>query len=148
MTTPDIRIDAIDGFAPTQGHGTVDGLPWYYRSRGDSWTLRVAEISDADPVDVGRVDGVGGWWWEGTDEFGGGVPPGLVARLVRDLLSAPRETWPRVERDRVPIRISTPWEWERVWGQNAAEAIVAARSGDDEFFARVTHADEGGGDTG
>lgn len=31
----------IGGFCPVQGHGDVDGLNWYFRARGESWSFEV-----------------------------------------------------------------------------------------------------------
>lgn len=32
---------AVYGFCPVQGHGTVDGLSWYFRARHDEWRFEV-----------------------------------------------------------------------------------------------------------
>lgn len=130
MTVGVVTIEELDGFCPTQGSGHIDGLPWYYRSRGDHWTLSVASRPHVNPIDVGR-DGVDGWCWEGTDDFGGFVPVEIAERLIRDLLGTPREGWPAVSRRRVPIRIGVPWDWERVFGDEA-EAMRALTNGSDE----------------
>jgi hypothetical protein len=49
----------IGGLCPVQGEGTVDGKPWYFRARGDRWSMYVAEREGADPVDVGFEEA--GW---------------------------------------------------------------------------------------
>jgi hypothetical protein len=49
----------VRGFCPTQGEGTVDGLPWYYRSRHGGFYFVVAGRADADPIDVRHGDAPG-----------------------------------------------------------------------------------------
>ncbi len=39
------------GTMPVQGEGHIDGFPWYFRARWDSWTLQIAREKDGDPVD-------------------------------------------------------------------------------------------------
>ncbi len=50
---------ALGGNCPVQGYGLVDGLPWYFRARGDHWSFSVAFAADGDPVLVtfGEADG-------------------------------------------------------------------------------------------
>ena len=33
----------VTGFIPVQGFGRVDGHPWYFRARGDTWKIEIAE---------------------------------------------------------------------------------------------------------
>lgn len=54
---------SIGGMCPVQGEGVCDGKPWYFRARGDRWTIWFAERADADPVDVGHEEG--GWYAHG-----------------------------------------------------------------------------------
>ena len=122
MTSQTVTIEELDGFCPTQGRGQVDGLRWCYRSRGGLWTLAVA-TSDCDLAEVGG-SGASGWRWEGTDDFAGFVPVEIAERLIRDLLGSPRATWPTASRRRVPVRISEPWGWVHVFGDEA-EAMLA-----------------------
>ena len=46
--TTDLVIDGIGGNCPVQAEGMVNGVPFYFRARGDSWTFSVG----ADPVGV------------------------------------------------------------------------------------------------
>lgn len=39
------------GACPVQGDGEVDGMPCYYRSRGEGWQFHVASSPDGDPLD-------------------------------------------------------------------------------------------------
>jgi hypothetical protein len=47
-----IHIAQIYGFCPVQGEGTVNGLPFYFRARADTWIFAVASTPDGDPVQV------------------------------------------------------------------------------------------------
>lgn len=63
----------IQGPAPVQAEGTVNGFPFYFRARHDQWTFSISEDPEIDPVDIqmdeqGRKHGffaegrVGGEW--------------------------------------------------------------------------------------
>jgi hypothetical protein len=39
------------GLCPVQAEGTINGLPFYFRSRGASWSLSIAATPDGDPLD-------------------------------------------------------------------------------------------------
>lgn len=43
-----LRIYTLGGYCPVQGEGTFDGEPFYFRARGQHWSLGVG----ADPVSV------------------------------------------------------------------------------------------------
>jgi hypothetical protein len=100
-----IEVQQIGGMCPTQGQGTVDGLPWYYRSRRGEWRLCVAEHSDGDPVDRSAV----GWCWVGVDDYDGWVPPSVARKLIHELLSRPRDRWPRQRESDNVVWIGEPW---------------------------------------
>jgi hypothetical protein len=34
-------IDVIGGSCPVQAEGTIDGVPFYFRARGGSWTMAI-----------------------------------------------------------------------------------------------------------
>lgn len=44
--TPEITIDYLGGNCPVQGEGTVNGKPFYFRARGEHWTMGIG----GDPV--------------------------------------------------------------------------------------------------
>ena len=54
-TTPEIEISWIGGNCPVQAEGTINGKEFYFRARGDSWSLRIGG-SDV----VGNPD----WYYE------------------------------------------------------------------------------------
>ena len=46
---PGLQIDGIYGQCPVQADGMIDGLPFYFRARGDKWSFSVAPAG-VDPV--------------------------------------------------------------------------------------------------
>lgn len=42
----------IQGPAPVQAEGTVNGFPFYFRARYDTWTFAISENPAVDPVDI------------------------------------------------------------------------------------------------
>ncbi len=51
----------VEGVSPLQGCGQVDGLPWYFRARGASWSMEIAEDARIDPEQLPLVGSVSGW---------------------------------------------------------------------------------------
>ena len=51
----------------------------------------------------------------------------IAERFIRDLLASPRESWPTASGRRLPIRISAPWDWDRVFGDQAEGMLSLAR---------------------
>jgi hypothetical protein len=39
--TLNVNIEELGGYCPVQGHGTVDGKEFYFRARGNSWTMGI-----------------------------------------------------------------------------------------------------------
>lgn len=39
------------GLCPVQAEGKINGLPFYFRSRGGSWSLSIAATPDGDPLE-------------------------------------------------------------------------------------------------
>jgi hypothetical protein len=71
---------SIGGACPLQGEGFVDGLPWYFRARGESWSFGVAAAPDGDPVAAGYRDAPSGAFYvegdaEGEQMFAGSWMP-------------------------------------------------------------------------
>ena len=69
MAKPCIEIAWLAGFCPVQAEGTIDGEPFYFRARGDRWSLRIGGddvVGDPDwrhdecygegPFDAGWMD--------------------------------------------------------------------------------------------
>jgi hypothetical protein len=50
-----LLIDWLGGNCPVQAEGTVDGRPFYFRARGQRWSLEVAD-------ETGRLD-----YWHSPD---------------------------------------------------------------------------------
>ena len=62
MSEPKIFIEQIGGNCPVQAEGTIDGAVFYFRSRGESWSLQVA------------TDATGPWGdtaWAYTEDYPG-----------------------------------------------------------------------------
>lgn len=53
--SPTIVIDFLGGNCPVQAEGTVDGQPFYFRARGDHWSMSIGG-SDV----VGKPD----WYYD------------------------------------------------------------------------------------
>ncbi len=55
---PGLQIDFLGGNCPVQAEGTIDGVPFYFRSRGDQWSFGVG------PEPVGEPE------WEHIEPYG------------------------------------------------------------------------------
>lgn len=53
--------DYIEGQTPLQGYGLIDGYPWYFRARGDSWSLGIVEDKTIDCECLPLVGCCSGW---------------------------------------------------------------------------------------
>ncbi len=42
----------IFGLAPVQAIGTINGFPFYFRGRYNTWTFAISETKEIDPVDI------------------------------------------------------------------------------------------------
>lgn len=49
MTDQGLQIDWLGGNCPVQAEGTIDGVPFYFRSRGDKWSFGVGPEPVGDP---------------------------------------------------------------------------------------------------
>ncbi len=59
-TEPEIVIDSLGGKCPVQAEGTINGVPFYFRARGEIWTLEVgADLIEA--VDWEHAEWFGEW---------------------------------------------------------------------------------------
>lgn len=41
MKNLDINITGVGGNCPVQGYGTVNGKPFYFRARGERWSMSI-----------------------------------------------------------------------------------------------------------
>lgn len=55
----EINIDWLGGNCPVQAEGTINGKPFYFRARGESWSLS-----------VGGIDAVSDPEWEHSEWYG------------------------------------------------------------------------------
>lgn len=71
------EITSIGGNCPVQAEGTIDGMPFYFRARGEAWSFSVAASADGNPVEVFGDGGEdGGFYYREDynpgDAFGAG----------------------------------------------------------------------------
>lgn len=59
MGVPAIIIDSYGGNCPVQAEGTVNGKPFYFRARGEHWSMR-----------IGGADVIGDPEWRHEQEYG------------------------------------------------------------------------------
>lgn len=59
---PVVEISNIGGNCPVQAEGTIDGWPFYFRARGEHWSLEVAEPG---------FEACGEAVWRHEEEYGG-----------------------------------------------------------------------------
>ena len=93
----------IEGFCPVQGTGTVDGLNWYFRARGEAWSFEVWREAFGPYGELPMVDPL----WEtyadyGEDDFDASWMPFSHAwRFIEESIEAfrQRETPPRSDGD-------------------------------------------------
>lgn len=48
-----VEVTSFGGYCPVQADGYVDTLPFYFRARGEHWSLQVAADPDGDAVGAG-----------------------------------------------------------------------------------------------
>ena len=83
----EVVVASIGGNCPVQAEGTVDGAPFYFRARGNSWSMSIG----AKPVEVccGQADG---WHMHrqwGDEPFAAGwMPVEEAMRLIREAAEA------------------------------------------------------------
>ena len=46
----------LDGLAPVQADGTINGYLFYFRARHNEWTFAISENPKVDPVDIQLPD--------------------------------------------------------------------------------------------
>lgn len=68
-----IEIDWLGGNCPVQAEGRIDGEPFYFRARGEHWSLSVGSYHEicTDLAVHGR-DVIGNPRWEHEEEWGDG----------------------------------------------------------------------------
>lgn len=74
---PEIVIDNLGCLCPVQGDGFINGLPFYFRARGDGWKMSIAQDPAVDPVDV-HCGFAQGWTKEGQHGPAGYVDAGYM----------------------------------------------------------------------
>ncbi|AQQ02408.1 hypothetical protein B0E33_01385 [Roseibium algicola] len=68
-----VVIDYLGGNCPVQAEGKIDGEPFYFRARGNSWSLSIgSEENDNSSVGIYGKDVVGNPSWYYEEEYGTG----------------------------------------------------------------------------
>lgn len=86
MTDQAIEIDALGGNCPVQAQGKIDGEPFYFRARGQAWSLSIGSNDRMrGSMGVHGRDVIGNPKWYhreewGEDEFSAGWMPYETAR--------------------------------------------------------------------
>jgi hypothetical protein len=81
VVTPTVVIDWLNGYCPVQAEGTIDGRRFYFRARGEHWSIEVHPTATGeflDWPDYGHV-----WMYRepwGDMKFAAGWMPDDVAR--------------------------------------------------------------------
>lgn len=69
------ELEYLDGYAPVQAYGTVEGHPFYFRARGDRWRFVIAHQNAID-----AACGIEEALFERTEGYG--VPGGFDAGFM------------------------------------------------------------------
>lgn len=75
-----LEISHLGSNCPVQGEGTINGVPFYFRARGQRWTMSIGE----DPIDV-ACGFKEGWHKEepwGKEMFDAGWMPWETAKEI------------------------------------------------------------------
>ncbi len=95
----DIKIEMIGGYCPYQINGTICGIPFYFRSRGQRWSL---SIDRKDPLALPEPE----WFYRkdypGEPGSAGWIDDAEARRFFDEAVSAWRET-PADHPTRQPI---------------------------------------------
>jgi len=59
---PEVIIQMLGGNCPVQAEGTINGQPFYFRARGDSWRMNIGDWSYEEDYGTGPFDA--GWMTE------------------------------------------------------------------------------------
>ena len=77
----------IEGISPVQGCGSVDGYPWYFRARGDTWWFEIAEERTINEEALPIVGTSGaGWLLTGVSQEAGHMSEHVAWGLVEDAI--------------------------------------------------------------
>ncbi len=99
---PELTITNLGGMTPVQGEGTIAGMPFYFRARGQRYTFSVASTPDGDPLEAWGGRDTAGYHVQhpyGDEEFAAGfmdldVAEGFIRECARAYMSHPEEVAP------------------------------------------------------
>lgn len=118
-----LRIEYLDGNCPVQAEGTVNGVPFVFKARGERWRLAIGE----DPVAVSRGEKEG-WYREadwGDKPFAAGWMPREEARAI-------------IERCAADYMAADKGLDPAAYGLRAAHLRYADGSGEDRWIGQFT----------
>ena len=85
----------IYGQCPVQGFGLVDGYPWYFRARWETWSMEISNDKDIDCKCLPLVGfEIGGWIFEedwGKEFDAGYMDSSTVINLIEKAILLFRE---------------------------------------------------------
>ena len=114
--TPDITIDYLGGNCPVQAEGTVNGKPFYFRARGEHWSM---SIGGADPVGEPEWDHAE-WFGEWPDA--GWMTPQQAEAFLRAAAARYAEGLPGADlTDDADRMAKSKAKWNALYGRNAEE---------------------------
>lgn len=82
MEQATIIIESLGGYAPVQAEGRVNGLPFYWRSRHEHYSLSVAADPGGDPLHVHEEGGYYRRYRYGSGHAASWLPPRTARRLL------------------------------------------------------------------
>jgi hypothetical protein len=90
MTTPEPEIiyTELGGACPVQAEGTINGHPFYFRYRGDEWSLTIAPIG-GDPMNCNAAD----YYRERPNHTGEIFAGWMEDDEVREIIAACAREW-------------------------------------------------------
>lgn len=84
---PTIVIESLGGSCPVQATGTIDGEPFYFRSRGEDWAIEIgpgntnlvvgSSIGGNSVEEMDRIEALGCWRHE--EEYGDWPSAGYIS---------------------------------------------------------------------
>lgn len=95
-----VEITQLAGLCPVEGEGTIDGKPFYFRSRGSKWSIGIGE----DPMFATEWSAGGAW---GVDFEAGYMPADIAQAIIEKAAELYRVSrWDDAARARLAADIS------------------------------------------
>jgi hypothetical protein len=87
MTKPEVKIKWLGGNCPVQAEGEINGQPFYFRARGEHWSLEIGEcqVDGPDPDAPWRYEEP---WGDGPYDAGW-----MDEKTAREMIARGAEMW-------------------------------------------------------